>query len=125
MDATAEVKEGRLESQAGLVNLLLSSFQGNYIQGALTNTLANVNFQSGVIDLSALGAVNATVDLNALNNVLTPDSSLGGLLSLSIDGRTVLGGSNGNIFYAISPARQIAIDLSNGLKNAQILQLDK
>jgi hypothetical protein len=37
----------------------------------------------------------------------------------------VLGGNNGNIFYAISPARQIAIDLSNGLKNAQILQLDK
>jgi hypothetical protein len=123
MDATAEVKEGRLESQAGLVSLLLSSFQGNYVQGALTNTLPNVTYQSGVIDLSALGAVNATVDLNAFTDVLTSDSPLSGLLSLSIDGRTVLG--PGNVFYAVSPTRQIAIDVSAGLNNAQILDLDK
>jgi hypothetical protein len=124
MDNTAEVKEGQLESQAGLVSLLLSSFQGNYVQGGLNNTLANVTFQSGVIDLSALGAVNATVDLNALSDVLTSDSPLSGLLSLSIDGRTILG-SGGNIFYAVSPVRQIAIDVTDGLKNAQILQLDQ
>ncbi len=124
MDATAEVKQGRLESQTGLVSLVLSSFQGNYIQGGLTNTLANVTFQSGVINLSALGAVNATVDLNALSDTLTSDSPLSGLLSLSIDGRTILG-SGGNIFYAVSPARQIAIDVTDGLKNAQILELDQ
>jgi hypothetical protein len=123
MDSSAEVKEGRLESQTGLVSLLLSSFQGNYIQGGLTNTLANVTFQSGVIDLSALGAVNATVDLNALTDVLTSDSPLSGLLSLSIDGRTILG--NGNVYLAISPTRQIAIDVSAGNNNAQILELDK
>jgi hypothetical protein len=123
LDNTAEVKEGRLESQSGLVSLVLSSFQGNYVQGGLTNTLANVPFQSGVISLSALGAVNATVDLNALNDVLTPDSSLGGLLSLSIDGRTILG--PGNVFYAVSPTRQIAIDVSAGNNNAQILELDQ
>jgi hypothetical protein len=123
MDASAGVKEGRLESQAGLVSLLLSSFQGNYIQGCLNNTIANVTFQSGVIDLSALGAVNATVDLNALTDILTPDSPLSGLLSLSIDGRTILG--SGNIYYAISPTRQIAIDVSAGNNNAQILELDQ
>jgi hypothetical protein len=124
MDATAEVKEGRLESQAGLVSLLLSSFQGDYIQGSLNNTIANVTYQSGVIDLSALGAVNATVDLNALTDILTPDSPLSGLLSLSIDGRTILG-SGGNIYYAISPTRQIAIDVSAGNNNAQVLELDQ
>ena len=123
MDATAEVKEGRLESQAGLASLVLSSFQGNYIEGGLNNTIANLTFKSGVIDLSALGAVNATVDLNALTDILTPDSPLSGLLSLSIDGRTILG--TGNIFYAISPTRQIAIDVSAGNNNAQILELDQ
>ena len=76
-----------------------------------------------MIDLSALGAVNATVDLNALTDILTPDSPLSGLLSLSIDGRTILG--NGNVFYAISPTRQIAIDVSAGNNNAQILELDQ
>jgi hypothetical protein len=89
----------------------------------LNNTIANVTFQSGVIDLSALGAVNATVDLNALTDILTPDSPLSGLLSLSIDGRTILG--SGNIYYAISPTRQIAIDVSAGNNNAQILELDQ
>jgi hypothetical protein len=124
MDATNEVKEGRLEQQLGLAQLVLSSYQGNYVQGGLTNTLASVTFQSGVIDLSALGAVNATVDLNALTDVLTSDSPLSGLLSLSIDGRTILG-STGNIYYAISPTRQIAIDVSAGNNNAQILELDQ
>ena len=42
----------------------------NFIQGSVTNTLANVNYQSGVVDVSALGAVNATVDLNALGELL-------------------------------------------------------
>jgi hypothetical protein len=118
------VKEGRLEQQLGLAQLVLSSYQGNYVQGGLTNTMASVTFQSGVIDLSALGAVNATVDLNALTDVLTSDSPLSGLLSLSIDGRTILG-STGNIYYAISPTRQIAIDVSAGNNNAQILELDQ
>jgi Putative Ig domain len=124
MDTSAEVKEGRLESQNfGLLQLILSSFQGNYIEGGLNNTIANVTFKSGVIDLSALGAVNATVDLNALTDILTPDSPLSGLLSLSIDGRTILG--NGNIYYGISPTRQIAIDVSAGNNNAQIIELDQ
>jgi large repetitive protein len=122
MDATAEVREGRLEQQVGLPQLDLASYQGSYVQGSLNNALANVTLQSGVVNLSALGAVNATVDLNAANDALTPDSPVSGLLSQSIDGRTVLGN---NVLYAISPTRQIAIDVSAGNNNAQILELDQ
>ena len=122
MDAAGtEVKTGMFEGQS-LLPITLTSLAGNYVVGSNSNSNGNVTYQSGVLSLTALGALTGTLDANATGDVLTNGNLLSGTLSLGTNGRITLGSG---VSYAISPTRLIQLNLTSGQTNAQILTADK
>jgi hypothetical protein len=122
MDAAGtEVKTGMFEGQsAGPISL--TTIAGNYVVGSDSNNNANVTYQSGVLSITALGALSGTLDTNATGDVVTNGNLLSGTLSLAINGRITIGSG---VSYFISPNRLIELNLTAGQTNAQILAADK